>query len=102
MFAQWVIECLSPRGSSIALIAFFPVIFISVKFVFGDTEDAQRLLKSPRLLGWLFFFCCFEIFLHLLKIPLIVKLIIIIVGVIFLPLVLADQAIHCVTLVGCL
>jgi|SRR5215813_3362862 len=59
----------------IFVFAFVPAVFVAKKLLVGEVSEGQRALASPRLLGWLFFFCGLEIVLHLMKVPIIIKVI---------------------------
>lgn len=72
----------------ILAIALVPALYVVAKFLFGDVASARRLLMSPRLMGWLFFFCGFELLLHIVKIPILLKLVVIILAIVALPFVL--------------
>jgi|SRR5215813_7484075 len=73
--------------SLIWVVAFLPVAYVSARFLSADAAHARRLVNSPRLMGWLFFFCCFEILLHALKIPIFLKIAVIILAIIAFPIV---------------
>ena len=59
----------------IFVFAFVPAVYVARKLLVGEINEGQRALASPHLLGWLLFFCGFEIVLHLMKVPIIVKVI---------------------------
>ena|SRR5262245_29584671 len=74
--------------SLILVIALVPALYLSSKFLFGDAAHARRLVGSPVVMGRLFFLCSFEIFLLLMKVPILLKIVAVVIGIIALPLIL--------------
>ena len=68
--------------SLILVVAAIPVAFLCAAFLFGEARRAQELLRSPALRGWLIFFCAFEIFLHAFKMPIFLKIAVLVIAVV--------------------
>lgn len=81
----------STLDSTILVFAFLPALYVYSIFLFGDVSRARQLARSPRLLGWLIFFCGFEILLHLVKVPIIWKVVVVLAAVVIFPLVFVLQ-----------
>jgi hypothetical protein len=72
--------------SIILILAFLPALYLYSRFLFGDASRARELARSPRLMGWLIFFCGFEVLLHLIKVPIIWKIVVALTAFVIFPL----------------
>jgi hypothetical protein len=73
--------------SLILVLAVIPVAYVCAIFLFGEARRAQELLRSPALRGWLIFFCIFEVLLYAFKVPIVLKIaVLLIAALVVLPL----------------
>jgi hypothetical protein len=81
----------STVDSVILVCAVLPAFYLYSKFLFGDVSRARQLAKSPRVLGWLFFFCALEILLHLMKAPIVWKVVVVVIAIVAFPFVVLSR-----------
>ena len=75
----------------ILAVALLPAIYIYAKFLFGDVERAQELARSPKVASWFLFFCAFEVLLHVAKVPIVWKLIVLLGAILIFPVLFIVQ-----------
>jgi hypothetical protein len=70
-----------------------PAMYLSIKFMFRDSESAKTLTRSRAVIVWLFLFCSIQVYLHIVKASLALKIIITIFALIPLAVILGIKEI---------
>ena len=78
----------------ILLIAAAPALYISFRFLFSDPIIARTLLLSPAVKNWFFFFCGLEIVFHIIKVPVLFKILAVVIATLLLPILALMELSH--------
>lgn len=62
------------RDSLTVTLALIPALYLCIRFLFTDSVQALKLVRTPAVKTWLLLFCGLQIYLHVIKASIALKI----------------------------